>query len=381
MRQNVILAGVGGQGILTIAEAISSAALRRGLQVKQAEVHGMAQRGGGVQSHLRFADGEVHSDLIPVGEADLLIAVEPLECLRYMQYLKDGGAVVASINAFVNIGNYPPVESVLERLSALPRHVLIDAERIARAAGSGRAANIAILGAASLFLDLEPGELEDAIAAMFARKGPQVIEANQRAFRFGRNAGQAYLDGLGRGGHSVAVRHWIDTLDAGHLAAPEAAGCARVRSRSPSRTGCPAPRRTRSSARSPWSTRKAGVSSSSTRSIRSCSSSARSPRRSTCSCPRKSMISEEALARFPGDQVVLKIVSPDVVHKTDAAGIAFVRKDCGHGARRSRPADRAPPAERPTSAACWSSSTSSTCGRGSATSCSWAFARPASSGR
>ena len=326
LRQNVILAGVGGQGILTIAEAISTAALQRGLQVKQAEVHGMAQRGGGVQSHLRFADGEIHSDLIPTGEADLLIAVEPLECLRYMQYLKEGGAVVASINAFINIGNYPPVESVLERLSALPRHVLIDAERVARAAGSGRAANIAILGAASLFLDIESSELEASVVAMFQHKGADVIGANQRAFRFGRNAGQAYLDGLGRGGHSVAVRHWIDTLSAEHLAAPEApdAPVFDVVAFEDRLSGAEAHAVERTLALAHEEGRRQ-LFEHEVYSIVQLVGAIAPPHHVFLTT--EEMISEEALARFPGDQVVLKIVSPDIVHKTEAAGIAFVRKD------------------------------------------------------
>ncbi|MBZ0267607.1 indolepyruvate oxidoreductase subunit beta, partial [bacterium] len=222
MQQNVLLVGVGGQGILTIAQGISSAALAASKQVKQAEVHGMAQRGGGVQSHLRISDTVIHSDLIPTGQVDLLIAVEPLEALRYIHSVREEGAVVCSVNAFVNIGNYPPVESLLEKIAAHPKHVLIDAERIARAAGSGRAANLAMLGAASLFLELEERALEDAVAEMFAAKGETVVEVNRRAFRFGRSAAMAYLDGLHRGGTSSSVRHWIETLDATHLAQPEA---------------------------------------------------------------------------------------------------------------------------------------------------------------
>ena len=198
MKQNVILAGVGGQGILTIAQAISTAALKRGLHVKQAEVHGMAQRGGGVQSHLRLSDQEIYSDLIPTGQLDLLISVEPLESLRYLHYLSEGGALVSSVNAFVNIGNYPPIESVLDRVADHPRHVLIDADRIGRAAGSGRAANIAILGASSLFMDIEANDLEEAVAEMFARKGERVVEVNRRALRRGRHNGntvwRAFID-------------------------------------------------------------------------------------------------------------------------------------------------------------------------------------------
>lgn len=325
LQQNVLLAGVGGQGILTIAEAISGAAIRRGLQVKQAEVHGMAQRGGGVHSHLRFAESEIHSDLIPAGEADVLISVEPLECLRYLHYLKEGGAVVAGINAFANIANYPPIESLLDRLSELPRHVLIDAERIARAAGSGRAANIAILGAASPFVALDPAELQDALAQMFQRKGADIVAANLRAFRFGRNAGQAYLDGLGRGGRSIAVRHWIDTLDAGHLSAPAPpdAPAFDVEVTDDRLSGAEAHAVERTLERAYDEGRP--LFEHEVYSVLQFVGAIAPPHHVFVST--EETIADDALARFAGDHVVLKIVSPDIVHKTDANGIAFVRKD------------------------------------------------------
>ncbi|HHN78329.1 MAG TPA: indolepyruvate oxidoreductase subunit beta, partial [Phycisphaerales bacterium] len=199
MEQNVVLAGVGGQGILTIAKAISSAALKRGLHVRQAEVHGMSQRGGAVQSHLRLSDEELFSDLIPAGHAGMVIAVEPLEALRYVSMLRPDGVIVSSTNAFVNIGNYPPIESVLERIAGFGRHILIDADRLARAAGSARAANTVMLGAASLQLDLSAEELDGAVAAMFEPKGEKIVRVTRRAFRFGRNAAAAYLDGIERG--------------------------------------------------------------------------------------------------------------------------------------------------------------------------------------
>ena len=188
MEYNLILAGVGGQGILTIAQAISIAATRRGCFVKQSEVHGMSQRGGAVQSHLRFADHELFSDLIPRGQCDMILAVEPLEALRYVQYLREPGLIIASTVPFVNIGDYPPIEEVLEKITRFPNHVLVDADRLARAAGSARAVNTVMLGAASGFLGLDAGELDAAIAEMFGRKGESVVQVNQRACRFGRNA-------------------------------------------------------------------------------------------------------------------------------------------------------------------------------------------------
>lgn len=325
-KQNVLLAGVGGQGILTIAQAISGAALARGKHVKQAEVHGMAQRGGGVQSHLRISDREIHSDLIPVGQADLLIAVEPLESLRYVHYLGENGTLVASVNAFVNIGNYPPVESVLDRIAAHPRHVLIDAERIARAAGSGRAANLAILGAASLFLDLETTELEEAIGEMFAAKGPAVVEVNRRAFRFGRNAAAAYLDGLDRGGTSAAVRHWIETLGAEHLAEPERpdAPVFDVVNVDDRLSGAEA-HAVEKTLQRVYDEGRSQLFEHEVYTIVQLVGAISPPHHVFLST--EEMISREELARVPGDQVVLKIVSPQIVHKTEAAGIAFVPKD------------------------------------------------------
>jgi indolepyruvate ferredoxin oxidoreductase beta subunit len=326
VQHNLILSGVGGQGILTIAQAISQAALRRGLQIKQAEVHGMSQRGGGVQSHLRISDQTIYSDLIPAGQADLLIAVEPLESLRYVQYLSPEGVLIASVNAFVNVGNYPAVESVLERIAAQPRHVLIDAERIGRAAGSGRAANIAILGTASLFLEIDPNELEESVAEMFAPKGDRVVEVNRRAFRFGRNAGQAYLDGLQRGATSAAVRHWIDTLSPEHLADPESPD-------SPvfdpvvvedQLSGAEEHAVERTLVRV-YEEGRRQLFEHEVYSIVQLVGAISPPHHIFLTT--EELISKEALAQFPGDEVVIKIVSADIVHKTEAQGIVFVRKD------------------------------------------------------
>src|SRR4030042_5605627 len=113
MKQDIILAGVGGQGILSIAFVIAGAALEDGLEVKQAEVHGMSQRGGAVQSHLRLSQERIFSDLIPKGEADLILSVEPLEALRYVDYLRPEGMVVSSRPPFVNIPDYPDLGTIL----------------------------------------------------------------------------------------------------------------------------------------------------------------------------------------------------------------------------------------------------------------------------
>ena len=327
MEQNLILAGVGGQGILSIARAISSAALRRNLNVRQAEVHGMSQRGGAVQSHLRIADQELFSDLVQLGHADLIFAVEPLESLRYVQYLGDEGVLIVSTNAFVNIENYPAIEQVLDRVAAFPRHVLLDADRLAKAAGSVLAANIVTLGAGSLFLPLEPHELDDAVAEMFAAKGEKVVNVNRRAFRLGRNAAAAYRDGLQRGGTSRAVRGWIDRLEPDALlkdeppTPPSFDDVDLVESRL---TGAEQAAfewtlmRAYEEGRRPLYEHEVYMLIELIGAI--------SPPKYVF-VPTDGMISEEALAQFPGGRVVLKLVSQDVTHKSDAGGVVFVAKD------------------------------------------------------
>ncbi len=187
MKKDIILGGVGGQGILTIAAIIGTAALSEGLQLKQAEVHGMSQRGGDVQSNLRLSSKAIASDLIPEGKADLIISVEPLEALRYMNMLdKKDGWIISSMNPLNNIANYPDLELVLAEIWKLPKNVTIDADNVAKEAGSIKAANIVILGAASPYLGLEKESLEKAIQQVFAKKGDDMVLLNLRAFKAGR---------------------------------------------------------------------------------------------------------------------------------------------------------------------------------------------------
>ena len=199
MEKNIILAGVGGQGILSIAYVIDNAALAAGLDFKQAEVHGMAQRGGAVQSNLRYSDGTIHSDLVPRGKADLVISVEPLEVLRYWHFLRPGGWVVASATPYVNIPDYPDLDTLLERIASFPDIVLVDSAQIARAAGNLRAQNMAMIGAASPLLDFSDAELETWVAKLFAGKGQRLVEVNLSAYRYGRAMGQ-FFRGLVDGG-------------------------------------------------------------------------------------------------------------------------------------------------------------------------------------
>ena len=188
MKQDIILAGVGGQGILSIAYVIDNAALADGLFFKQAEVHGMAQRGGAVQSHMRLSDGTIWSDLIPKGEADMILSVEPLEALRYLDYLRPDGIVVTSSTPYRNIPDYPEIDKVLEAVRRAPRAVVVDSEKLAKEAGTVKAQNVVLLGAAASFLILKEESLLATIDALFRARGPVVLEANLKAFALGRKA-------------------------------------------------------------------------------------------------------------------------------------------------------------------------------------------------
>ncbi len=188
MKKDIILGGVGGQGILTIATTIGLAALSEGLQLKQSEVHGMSQRGGDVQSHLRLSSDPIASDLIPEGKANMIISVEPLEALRYFNMLnRENGWLITSINPFKNIRDYPELEEVINEIRKLPRYITIDADKIARSQGSVKAANIVVLGAASPFIGLKYSSLEDAIRQLFSKKSYDLVQLNLKALKAGRD--------------------------------------------------------------------------------------------------------------------------------------------------------------------------------------------------
>ena len=186
MKIDIKLSGVGGQGILSIATVIGEAATAAGLQLKQAEVHGMSQRGGDVQSDLRLSTDAICSDLIPLGQADLIISMEPMEALRYLPYLAPTGAVVTASRPFVNIPNYPEEAALLAELDALPHVVRLDIDALAREKGFSKSANMILLGMAAPSLPLlQPAQLRDAIARVFVRKGDAVVNANLEAFDLG----------------------------------------------------------------------------------------------------------------------------------------------------------------------------------------------------
>ena len=186
MKTDIILAGVGGQGILSIATILGAAALEENLYLKQAEVHGMSQRGGDVQSNLRISSEPIHSDLIPLGGADLIVSLEPMEALRYVEYLAPEGWVVTNTNPFVNIPNYPEMEAVEGELNALPHVVAFNMDEKAKELLSPRSSNMILLGAASPFIQITPEKIEDAIRKVFGRKGEKIVESNVKAFHAGR---------------------------------------------------------------------------------------------------------------------------------------------------------------------------------------------------
>lgn len=195
-KTDIILAGVGGQGILSVAATIGEAAVRCNLYLKQAETHGMSQRGGEVQSHLRISEHPIASDLIPRGAADIILSSEPMESLRYLPYLNADGYLITSSNSFVNIPNYPDVDTIIARIKALPHYVLVDADELAKSAGSLRASNMVMLGAASPFLITPFEELENGVRAQFERKGADIVDLNLRALRAGREFAEEHVKTL-----------------------------------------------------------------------------------------------------------------------------------------------------------------------------------------
>jgi len=189
MKKDIILCGVGGQGILSIATIIGEAATRADINLKQAEVHGMSQRGGDVQSNLRLSTETIYSDLIPLGGADVIISMEPMEALRYLPYLSKDGVIVTSNKPFVNIPNYPDEKALFDELASQPNVVQLDIEAVASEAGSARSANVVLLGMAAKYIEIVSADaLRTAVVTIFARKGEAVVEANLKAFDKGAEA-------------------------------------------------------------------------------------------------------------------------------------------------------------------------------------------------
>lgn len=186
MKTDIVLAGVGGQGILSIASILGEAALRDNLYLKQAETHGMSQRGGAVVSHVRISEKPVAADLIPMGNAEIILSVEPMEALRYLPLLKPDGYIVTNSTPFKNITNYPEDEAIMAELQKQPHCIVIDADTIAKEIGNRRASNMVMLGAATPFIQITPEKIEAGIERVFGKKGEAVVQLNLEAFRAGR---------------------------------------------------------------------------------------------------------------------------------------------------------------------------------------------------
>lgn len=189
MKYDIILSGVGGQGVLSLAAIIATGAKNAGLNVRQSEVHGMAQRGGSVLAHMRISDEEIPGDIIGKGSADMILGMEPMETLRYLEYLKSDGAVVAAGEALVNISDYPDLEKIHQAIKNLPKSVLMDTQSLAKDAGNLKAVNMVMVGAASIFIPFDKKYLIDAISDLFASKGEKIVESNIKAFESGFAAG------------------------------------------------------------------------------------------------------------------------------------------------------------------------------------------------
>lgn len=193
MKKDIILSGVGGQGILSIATVIGKAALKDNLYMKQAEVHGMSQRGGDVQSNLRISDRPIASDLIPSGKCDLIISLEPMESLRYLPYLHSEGWLVTNETPFVNIPNYPAPEAVMEEVGKLPHKIVLNVDSVAKEIGSARVANMVLLGATVPFLGIDYKKIQDSIREIFERKGEAIVELNLKALAAGKEIAEQLM--------------------------------------------------------------------------------------------------------------------------------------------------------------------------------------------
>ncbi|NOX21925.1 MAG: pyruvate ferredoxin oxidoreductase [Actinobacteria bacterium] len=223
--RGLLLAGVGGQGVIMASMIVADALVRAGHDVKQSEVHGMAQRGGSVFSHIRWGS-DVDSPLVPAGSAEVLAAFEWAEAIRWVEYVRDGGAVVADIRTIIPPGactdrrswatRYPDIDAGLFD----GRHIktrLIDASSTATELGNVRAANSVILGSVAAFLDIDDVHWEAAIASLVPRG---TVEINIAAFRAGRTVSDAEVpqqvpdpDGF-PGPHQIEIRHeWCKGCD------------------------------------------------------------------------------------------------------------------------------------------------------------------------
>ncbi|NOX59311.1 MAG: indolepyruvate oxidoreductase subunit beta [Planctomycetes bacterium] len=325
MEFNILLAGVGGQGILTITHAISHVAMQRGYHVKQSEEHGMSQRGGAVQTHLRLADHPISSDLIPLGQADLLLAVEPLELLRYSEYLSDGGTAISNSVPVANIDNYPPIDNVLDRIARLGQHVLIQAQRLAKVAGSPRAENMVMLGAAVRFMEFPPEDFARHIAEIFASKGERVVATNRRALLMGFHGAALFRDALRRGQTSRSIRKWMALLPPDQLANLADRTTAKGLRQNAFEIPTESLDRIKTILLEARMKGRDQLFEQEVYEIIDLAGAIAPPRHHFVRSGED--ITDDAINSFPSERIVMKIVSPQIVHKSDAGGIVIVPKD------------------------------------------------------
>ena len=191
MKTDVVLAGLGGQGVLSAGAILAAAALEQDLLVKTVETRGMSQRGGPVHIHVRLSDAVIHSSMIPAGRADILLAMEPIEAVRNLHYLHSEGRVYANEAPSADLRDAPRLEQALAEIRGKAHSFLLNATALAREAGSPRSANLVILGAASARFPVDLCRLEGAIRFRFQGKGEATVAASLRAFRSGREAAVA----------------------------------------------------------------------------------------------------------------------------------------------------------------------------------------------
>ena len=194
-KYDIILAGVGGQGVLSVAAVISMAAMKDGYTLRQSEVHGMAQRGGAVLAHIRISRSEIASDLIPKGGADVVLSMEPMESLRYVDYLKPEGSLISAAAPYENIPDYPNLDGIHSQIKSLKQSGIIDAKALAKEAGTMKAVNMVMVGALSTKMDIKKESIMEAIKDLFAAKGEKVVEANIKAVDLGRSQMNRQKDG------------------------------------------------------------------------------------------------------------------------------------------------------------------------------------------
>ena len=174
MQYNIILCGVGGQGILFLSKFFIQVAMKAGLNAKQSEIHGMAQRGGSVFAHLRLSDGEIYSPLIPEHCADMVISMEPLEVYRYTNFINKNTKLIVNATPFKNINNYPDEEKVLAPLKQNGVFLIENAF------------NITLAGCASKFLPVNKEVFSEVLSEM-SKKSQELYEKNKADFEKGQN--------------------------------------------------------------------------------------------------------------------------------------------------------------------------------------------------